>query len=541
MEKAADNRIRRIVIRCAAQTSKTQTCMIVLAFWIATDPGPIMWVMAAADEAKTFANMRLRPSFENCPPVAAMLPESRKENKTLEINFPESPLVINGANSTSKLQSKPIRYLLLDEVRNYPKGSLQTALKRTTSFWNAREFVVSTGDTEGDDVDREYNEGSQGHYYVPCLKCGHEFEFKFAQIKWDDNETTRPAGEWSFAQLSKTIRHECPACKAETIDDFSIRSRMANLGKWVHANQNAPSNRVSYTWSALLVPWIPWVRVVEEFLIAKAALGVGTHEPMKTWVTETMGESWKEDLLFGDDIKPSSSFAMGQAWEKEVFRFMTVDVQKDHFWHVVRAWAADGSSRLINCGRLGTESDISDAQRFHKVLPDSVILDVGYEQNRTAQLCAARGWTAFKGDDRASFSSYKGDRRTVLPYSFPPVMLDPGIGTANQGRMRCRMFMWSNPTIKDFLSRLKAGLGVPFEVPVDAPKEYFQQMSSEMKKRFTNKRTGQAEYRYVVIGRRQNHLWDCECMQLVAAMLQGLIPNPFAFVAQETKEAPSAT
>lgn len=540
MEKCADNRVRRVVIRCAAQTSKTQTCLIVLSFWIATDPGPIMWVMAAADEAKTFASMRLRPSLEQCPAVRDMMPQSRKDNKTLEINFPESPLVITGANSPSKLQSKPIRYFIGDELRNWPKGALQTGLKRTTSFWNARELLVSTGDNEGDDVDREFMEGDQRHYYVPCLHCGHEFTFEFSQIKWDETEETRPGGEWNHAQLSKTIRHECPACNHKTFDDFSIRSKMACAGKWVARNPKAPSNRVSYTWSALLVPWIPWGRVVEEFLTAKAALDKGTHEPMKTWVTETMGQSWKEDIIYADEMKPTTDFTMGQKWEKEVFRFLTVDVQKDHYWFVVRCWSRDGESRLVACGRVQTESDIEEARRTYNVLPDSVIMDCGYDQGRVGQICAARGWFAFKGDDRQSFVCHSGGEKSMFPFSWPISYMDPGIGTATQGRTRCRFILWSNPTIKDFLHRLKNGKGLYYGVPADAPQDYIHHMSSEMKKKEYNKRTGQAEYRWVVIGRRQNHLWDCECMQLVAAMLQGLVVNPFAVVSQAQQPTPTA-
>ena len=540
MEKCADNRIRRVVFRCAAQTSKTQTCLILLAFWIATDPGPIMWVMAAQDEAKTFASTRLRPSLEQSKPVREQIPKSRKDNKTLEINFPESPLVINGANSPSKLQSKPIRFLILDEVRNYPKGALQTALKRTTSYWNARELIISTGDTEGDDVDREFNEGDQRHYYVPCLQCGHEFEFEFSQIKWDENEETRPGGEWDFGQVGKTVRHECPACGHKTTDNYAIRSKMANLGKWVARNLKAPSNRVSYTWSALLVPWIPWVRIVEEFLTAKAALDQGAHEPMKTWVTETMGQSWKEDLLWGDDIKTDPSFSMGQKWEKEVFRFMTVDVQRDHYWYVVRCWSAIGESRLVACGRLLTDGDLVEAQKAFGIPGNAVILDCGYDQTRVLQLCTAHGWTAFKGTDQAHFPSFKSGKKINLPYSWPPKDADPGLGTASQGRRWCKLILWSNPTIKDFLTRLKAGKGLYWGVPSDAPIDHAAHMISEMKKKVRNKKTGQNEYIWVVIGRRQNHLWDCECMQLVAAMIQGLVINPFASSKpEETAEAES--
>ena len=92
---------------CSAQSGKTQMVITLAAWCIAQDPGPAMWVMAAQDEAKTFARTRLMPTLENCEAVAELFPSDRHAKTTLEINFASMPLVINGANSQSKLQSKP--------------------------------------------------------------------------------------------------------------------------------------------------------------------------------------------------------------------------------------------------------------------------------------------------------------------------------------------------------------------------------------------------------------------------------------------------
>jgi hypothetical protein len=49
-------------------------------------------------------------------------------------------------------------------------------------------------------------------------------------------------------------------------------------------------------------------------------------------------------------------------------------------------------------------------------------------------------------------------------------------------------------------------------------------MLSEMKKDVTNSKTKQVEQRWVRIGGRPNHLWDCECIALASAMLAGVLP-----------------
>jgi hypothetical protein len=50
-------------------------------------------------------------------------------------------------------------------------------------------------------------------------------------------------------------------------------------------------------------------------------------------------------------------------------------------------------------------------------------------------------------------------------------------------------------------------------------------MLSEIKKDVINAKTKQVEQRWVRISGRPNHLWDCECIALAAAMLAGVLPT----------------
>lgn len=76
--------------------------------------------MAAKDEAKTFVRDRIKPTFDNCQPVSDQMISA----ESYEFTFGAMPFYFTGAGSPSKLQSKPIRWLFLDEVQNYPKGAL---------------------------------------------------------------------------------------------------------------------------------------------------------------------------------------------------------------------------------------------------------------------------------------------------------------------------------------------------------------------------------------------------------------------------------
>jgi len=458
MEKWAQTGIKYVIVRCPAQTGKTQLGMVCVAYSVDEDPGPIQWTMAAADEAKTFSKTRLTPTLESVDSIREAMPKERSNKMTCEINFAQSPLIITGANSPSKLQSKPIRWLVLDEVRNYPKGALKMALKRIRSWWNGCALIISTGGEKGDQFDLEWESGTQSEYCVKLPCCGALDPMPFKNLKWDENEETRPNGEWRIDALAKTLRYECEKCGGTLRDTYEVRRRAALEGEWRDINGNSPADRWSGTWTAQIVPWISWSNIVEEFLTAKKALAQGVVEQLRTWITETQGLSWAEQETVADELRDSTGYNPTEHWEKEAYRFLTVDVQRDHFWFVIRSWSDQGESRLIAEGQVRLKEDIKELQAKFHVRSECVIVDAGYDQHDFVfQMCTDSGWTAFRGDDRKSFVHYLEKGLSVhRPYS-PETKWDPGMGRVDQGWAVCRLFYWSNPTIKNTLFRLKTG------------------------------------------------------------------------------------
>ena len=518
MECFGDNRVKDLAIMCSAQSGKTQMVITLAAWCIAQDPGPAMWVMAAQDEAKTFARTRLMPTLENCDAVAELFPNDRHAKTTLEINFASMPLVINGANSQSKLQSKPIRWLFLDEVRNYPPGAYEMVIKRTRAFWNARRVVISTPDHENDHVHRAFLAGDQRVYEVLCPECDERHEMNFENIKFDTNEKTYVNDEWDFDELGKTIRYECPHCQAKFLDRQDIRKAFAISGKWRPTNPQAPSEKVSFKWSAVLPPWVSWRDLVQEFLQAKAALKVGTTVPLKIFKAESLGVPWVEEMETDDEIRELPVHDESWPWADEAFRFATVDVQRDLFYLVVRAWALDGQSRLVHWSKPLTFDSIEDLRAQYNVKPHLVFIDSGYNAQKVYAACKQFGFTSLKGAKTKDFA-HKIKDETIRRAFSPRVYVDPAVGTKSQGRVRpVTLFHWSNPTCKDVLANLRDAKGASWTVTPDAGNEYELQMFSE-RRRERHDKAGQTVYEWHRVGKRGNHIWDCEGMQIAAAMM----------------------
>ena len=154
----------------------------------------------------------------------------------------------------------------------------------------------------------------------------------------------------------------------------------------------------------------------------------------------------------------------------------------------------------------------------YNVKPHLVFIDSGYNAQKVYAACKRFGFTSIKGAKTKDFA-HKVKGETVRRAYSPRVYVDPAVGTKSQGRVRpVTLFHWSNPTCKDVLANLRDGRGANWTVTPDAGNEYELQMFSE-RRRERHDKAGQTVYEWHRVGKRANHLWDCEGMQIAAAMM----------------------
>lgn len=542
MECFADNRIRDLAARCSAQSAKTQTIEVLLAWLIENDPGPCMWLMANADDIKSFARRRLIPFLEACAPIAPLLPDDRRKRKVDELILANMSLLLRGAQSKGKLSSNPVRYLFMDEVRDWPAWAKGTVEKRTRAYWNAKRVMISTADEENDAVDQAFLKGDQRRFQCRCIYCGFPQELEFGDerspygLKWEKDSTTCPGGEWDYEALAKTIRYECRDCH-ETFQDIPrVRRKIVTDGHWKKHNLRADPTRASFTWSALLPEWVPWWESVKELLEASIALTKGDREPLKTFVNETKGESWKDSLGevrnwgFLEDRKVHYSLARnvppGDAWkwEREVDRLLSVDVQGKggrHYKWLCRAYAEDGSSRLVDYGVAWNIKELNQTIEDLNVKPDDVGIDSGNWASEVYQnvIDSGRRWKAMKGDKAPHF---KVDGVKAI-WTWTEV--DPYSGTsAEKSVPPLRILMFSSAGAKDKLaSYMNAVDGfASWEISVDSEDSYLAEITAEERQEVTVRGGVAVEYRWVP-RRKDNHWGDCEQMCMIMATAKGLI------------------
>jgi phage terminase large subunit GpA-like protein len=524
-----DPDIREVTIYKAVQTGGSLVSEIWVSWLIDNAPGPTMWNMQTDEDAKQAAEMRINPLFESCPPVRNKLPLQRFKRTKTEVYFYNMWLLIQGAG-LSNIQSKSVQNLINDEIWIWPPGNHGQACKRVTAFGETSKILnISQGGTVGDEMDVAYSRGTQEEWGFHCPKCRTLQQYVWKQMEWDDNEITHPGSTWNFIELEKTIRFKCIQCPHVIRDTPHERRELNDRGGRIIKNPGAPKSKRSFRWTAMAFDAIRWSTLVEEWIHAQIMMKNGSIQALQEFIQKRLAEPW-EDRGDSDMVEIKSDYSIGEEWGEEDQRFLTVDVQKDHFWAVCRAWSKEGTSRLIWCGKLLTFEEIHEKEIELKVTPRRVIPDSGFRATEVYEACCKYGWTAFKGEDKEYFS-HKLPDGTMVRKIFSPVQRgDPGIGTSSQGLKHCALILWSNPSTKDMLERLKKGRGPYWGIPKDVGQEYLYQIDSETKRLRHNKMTGQAIWEWVRIGKRPNHYWDCECEQVVAAVMAELLARK-----QETK------
>lgn len=522
MQEMVNPRTRLISIIASVQSSKSTAIEVALCYIIANLPGPTLWLDQNDDDAKDQAEGRLRKLFDCCEPVKRLYPGDRYKLRNTTIQFANGmTLWVAGAYNKSNLQRRSIRWLIGDETWRWPQGHMAEAEARTTAFgWLGKTIFCSQGGFEGDDTHTKFATTDQREWEFICPHCGHQQPYTWACVEWD-KDCKDSEGHVDFRKLRASTYMRCANCQAHFADRDDVRRDLNATAKFVPQNPTAAAEYVGFHWNALAT--MSWGMLAELYIRAKISAKKGDYSQLRQFWQKRLGLPWDE---FQEDYHIEttiSDYHMGDRWENEgnisgiPLRFLTVDVQRDSFYLVVRSWATDGSSRLMYCAHVLTWEDIRNAQEQYGVHDNLVFVDCGYSTYEVYSHCSEHGWTALMGDKRNTFTHRpKGSDKPVERFYSPKRQISLGYG--ENGMRVCNMHFWSNLNIKDALHRLRCNTEAPtWEVPCNVPQEYLDMLDSECRTK------DKGRWIWKQIGERANHYLDCEAMSVCAAVMLKLV------------------
>lgn len=344
MNAIGDARVERVIVKSSAQVGKTEVLLNTIGYYIDYDPAPIMYIQPTDDMAKSFSLDRLAPMIRDCPTLSEKVADAKardKSNTILHKNFPGGHITLIGANAPSKLASRPIRVLLLDEVDRFPVSAGQEgdpialAVKRTTTFWNRKIIEVSTPTIKGTSrIDKDFENSTAEELEFRCPNCG-----EYQPLEWRNLVFEHESG----TNTGKVVGYTCRACACVEKENSWKRQPI----RWTAKNPEKKRWR-GFHLNELASPWKRWDEIVEDFLTAKHD-GV---DAMKVWHNTALGLSWEEQgELNMDELLLKRRRAYNCRVPEEVLVLTAaVDVQDNRLEYEICGWGIGKKSWGIQYG-----------------------------------------------------------------------------------------------------------------------------------------------------------------------------------------------
>lgn len=354
----------RVVVQKASQLGITDCAILnTVGYHIAEDPCPMLVVQPTIELAEAFSSDRLAPMIRDSPQLRAKIadPKARDSGNTLRRKaFKGGYVALGGANSAASLAGRPVRVALLDEVDRYPASAgtegnpLQLAIARTTAFWNRKAVIVSSPGIKGvSHIEREMEQSTQEHWFLPCAECG-----TYQTLAWE-------------RMRFKDVTHRCSHCGKHTPKYKWLMGK----GEWrASKHKDDYGNKIAirgFYLSGLYNPWVEWEILVAEFLRAVESSKEGDIEPLKAFQNTRLGLLHEDtgDKVNVDLYRYRREVYAGEIPEGVVVLTAGVDVHEQQLNYEIVGWGRHRESWGIEYGFL--DGDAREEDVWH-LLDDAV-------------------------------------------------------------------------------------------------------------------------------------------------------------------------
>ena len=384
MDAFADPDVETVVFCKSAQIGGTDAMLNVLGYFIDQEPSSIMLVLADEDTAiQEMSRRRVQPMFAESPDLAH-LPDPDMWTKK-ELSFINGArLTFGWASSVPRLASRPFRIVVCDEIdkQGYELATTEgdaigLAKERTNTFANRKIGLLSTPTIDTGRIAREMAACDVVYdWHVPCPDCGQfqplRWSVKYAGTIAHDGKYRAEDGTWrnlglvtweggreAASEQIEAAAYQCGECGSSW--DTVAKNRAVQSGRMVPRSETpSRARKVGYHINRLysLFPGGRLENLVSDWI---GAVKSGDVRQIQGFVNSSLGEPWKQVVVessAGAVLKARVDLPPRTVPTEAVLLTCGIDNQLTGRWYVVRAWAPDYTSWLVDYGHLATWEEL---------------------------------------------------------------------------------------------------------------------------------------------------------------------------------------
>lgn len=521
-----DDKVKEIVIQKPAQIGITDW-VVDCVLWIAcNDPSPTALFLSDQETAKKLMKFRIEPAFRAMNLLRYRSAAQKQDVSKFEINLSNGfYLAVSWGSSISQTASMSFKRVFADEI-NKPGydvmkdegDTLSRIRERMETFGDSKFILLSTPTLDTGRITQEFSDCDLKYdFTLPCPNCGIFQQVKFENIIWEGG------GKATREQIESSVRYKCSECGALWTEE-QRQVAVSNGKSLCRTEESGQRERIGYQLHRLvsLFKGGNMARMVYSFLRSKDDPG-----KLQNVVNSTFGEPWIPRLTASHDERQKQiekcicNLRKLELPENVIGIVAAVDVQNRGFWYRLRAISEDASVYGIDEGYVETWEQL-----------DEIIFEREYS--------GLKVWRCLidTGGGRAA-ESYVS--RTEETYIW--IRKNAGRGCEIYGTKGSSWSMTTKIKIGSIIERTPSGKPIPGGIRIvqvntekvkdallqrieqtnessdrpgnwwihrDTPEWYFQQVTAE-EKRINRKNV--VEWVRV---RSENHIFDCECLCLIA-------------------------
>jgi hypothetical protein len=553
------------LLQGSIQSVKTLTATLWAQASFQLRPGRTGWYSKSADAVGEFSDEKFMPLFEDIRPLQPLLSANPHKKTRLGILFPHAPFRLLSAGVQLARNSKTLENIVCDEAWTYEPGELTEIRGRYTDYQQTYRLILpSSGPTKGSEVDQIWEESDKRTWHSICPCCKNPLPLEFfppepAETIGPDGKKVevRPAGGLRFATgeevwkddgrldwdlFGASVRLQCPHCADEMPWSGRLANELDQTGHYIPLATGGRRDVVAWNWNALA--HMDWRVVAELWMKAVRSLHRGDPTAMEDFWRKRLGRAWDPRQLHKKDAsarrEEMGEYALGDPIPEGWLTWMTVDVQQDHFWAVVRAWCPGpvpmtrtiAAERLLSAGavrelqeRFGIKGhggllQINEDGAYELPQGCGVWIDGNYNPSYVRRLASTYQWGVLRGSDVAQFRHRDGFYRIYDEIR----AIDAWEGTLSQGDRYVPEVRFANDPARNLFELLRS-ISDPQRIwtyAKDVPAAYREHISAWTRQSKRRKKDDAVIWEWRQVADRDD-LWWCEKAQVVVGSMAGIV------------------